>query len=147
MKNTKWIWRILAVLLALVVVAGVGFTGFRIGMMQSANLPDGMNFGWHSFDGNSPNGDNSEMRGFSHGHDFGGRGFNRGGRGGFSFFSPIFGLIRLAVLGGLIWLGYTFVKRSGWRVVNVNANQAAAPAQAAVEETPSAQGDEKKDEA
>lgn len=148
MKNTKWIWRILAVLLALVVVAGVGFTGFRIGMMQSVNLPDGMNFGWHSFDGNFPHGDNSDMRGFDHGHDFGGHGSNRGGRDGFSFFSPIFGLIRLVVLGGLIWLGYTLVKRSGWRLVKVNATQAAAtPAEDVVEETPSAEVDEKKDEA
>lgn len=141
MKNTKWIWRILAVLLALVVLAGVGFAGFRIGMMQSVNLPDGMNFGWHSFDGNSPHGFSHDMRGFDHGRDF-------GGRGGFSFFSPIFGLIRLAVLGGLIWLGYTLVKRSGWRLVNVNSAQASsAPAPAAVEESPSAQEDEKKDEA
>lgn len=141
MKNTKWIWRVLAVLLALVVLAGVGFAGFRIGMMQNVNLSDGTNFGWHSFDGNSPHGFGHNMRGFDHGRDF-------GGRGGFSFFSPIFGLIRLAIFGGLIWLGYTLVKKSGWRVVNVNATQSAsAPAPAVVEETPSAEVDEKKDEA
>lgn len=152
MKNTKWIWRVLAVVLTLVVLAGVGLAGVRVGMMKSAALADGTLPNWHSsdemqkFNGDFPHGDNSNMRGFDHGHDFGGRSSNRGGRDGFSFFSPIFGLIRLAVLGGLIWLGYTFVKRSGWRLVNVNANQA-APTEAVVEETPAAKEDEKKDEA
>lgn len=142
MKNTKWIWRVFAVILTLVILAGVGFAGFRIGLMQSGNLPDNMTFGWHSFNGRLAHGFDSDLRGFEHGRSF-------GGRGGFPFFSPIFGLLKLAVLAGLIWLGYTFFKNSGWRLVNVNANRTTASpsAQSAAEETPSAQDEEKKDEA
>lgn len=105
MKTNKWIWWTLTIVLTLIVLAGVGFAGFRMGMTQAVNLPDSMAFmngHAHGFDGHKMHG------GFDHGF---------GGRGGFPFFSPLFGLIRLAVLGGLIWLGYTFIKRSGWRVV------------------------------
>jgi len=138
MKNNKWIWWTLTILLTLVVLAGVAFAGFRFGVMQSANLTaDGTAFlfqhGGRGFDGMH---DGFDMRGFDHGRDF-------GGRGGFGFFSPLFGLLRLAVFGGLIWLAYTFVKRSGWRVVNVNAQQA-APASPAPEVV---EAEEKKDEA
>jgi hypothetical protein len=71
-----------------------------------------------------------------------GQGFdNRGGdrRGGMSFFPPIFGLIHLVVLGLLIWLGYKFVKNSGWRLTRV----AASPAPVA-SETSSVEVEEKK---
>ena len=147
MKNTKWIWRVLAVILTLVVLAGVGLAGFRFGVMQSANLTgDGTAFMFHhgrGFDnsdtamkpGNMHEGSGSHHS--NRGHDFG------GGRGGFSFFGPIFGLLRLAVLGGLIWLGYTFLKRSGWRVVNVNTSQPVAQEATPVEP----EAEEKKDEA
>ncbi|MBI2332754.1 MAG: hypothetical protein HYU84_11455 [Chloroflexi bacterium] len=142
MKNTKWIWRVLAVLLSLAVLAGVGFTGFRVGVVQGANLTaDGAAISFHhgrGFD-NDMSGDGFSMRGLDHGRNFSGHG-NFGGRGGFGFFSPLFGLFHLAVFGGLIWLAYTFVKRSGWRVVNVNAQQT-APASA------QAEAEEKKDEA
>jgi hypothetical protein len=92
--------------------------------------------------------DDNGQRDGSHGHDFGGRDFDHGhgnsrGRGGFGFFSPLFGLLHLVVLGGLIWLGYTFVKRSGWRVVNVNASQSVASVATPVE----TEVEEKKDEA
>ena len=135
MKTKKWLWWALTIVLTLIVLAGVGFAGFRVGIAQAVNLPDVMSF----MHGHARGFDGNDMH-----NDFGGRGFdhggrNFGGRGGFSFFSPLFGLIRLAVLGGLIWLGYTFVKRSGWRVVNVNASQAPAPVEPEVEE--------KKDEA
>lgn len=121
MKNSTWLRRILTILLTLVVLAGVGFTGYRLGMIQGASLsvdniaaltakgrghfqtPDGMH--GHGFDGH-----NFANRGFDHTRDF-------GRRGGFSFFSPLFGLIRLAVFVGLIWLAFTFVKRSGWKLV------------------------------
>ena len=129
MKNTKWIWWTLTILLTLVVLAGVGFAGFRMGVVQGANLTaeGATSFMFH------------HGRGFDNGmmqDDFGMRSFDHG-RGGFSFFSPLFGLLRLVVLGGLIWLGYTFVKRSGWRVVKTAP--ASAPVEPAVEE--------KKDEA
>lgn len=144
MKNTKWIWRILAILLTLVVLAGVGFAGFRVGVMQGANLTaNGATFLFHhgrGFDGGMMRGDYG-MQGFEHGHEFGGR--NDFGRGGFRFFSPLFGLFHLAIFGGLIWLGYTLIKRSGWRVVNVNTSQPAVPVA-----TPSIPEDEeRKDEA
>lgn len=136
MKNTKWIWRVLAVLLTLIILAGVGFAGFRLGSMHNFSLANGTSFmpsHGHGFNG----AEMGQMRGFDH------------GRGGFSFFSPIFGVLRLAVWAGLIWLVFTLVKRSGWRVVNVNANQTAVPAPApgVVQESPSAEDDVKKDEA
>jgi hypothetical protein len=41
-----------------------------------------------------------------------------GMRGGFfPFFGLVGGLFRLALLAGLIWLGYTLIKRSGWQLV------------------------------
>ncbi|NWF63396.1 MAG: hypothetical protein HXY38_03735 [Chloroflexi bacterium] len=124
MKNTKWIWRALAVLLTLAVLTGVGFAGFRVGIMQGANLTaDGTHFMFQhgrGFEGGMKN--FSPMQGFDRGHD------------GFGSFSPLFELIRLAMLGGLIWLGFTFLKNSGWRVVNVNNTPAAAPSPAEAEE-------------
>lgn len=108
MNTKKWLWWTLTILLTLVVLTGIGFAGFRIGMTQAANLPNGMPFMYghaHGFDGN-----------WMH-NGFGEMGFHHGRRGGFSFFSPLFGLIQLAFWGGLIWLGYTFAKRSGWRIV------------------------------
>lgn len=136
MKTKKWIWWTLTIVLTLIVLAGVGFAGFRVGVLQAVNLPDDMSF----MHGHARGFDGNDMH-----NGFGGKGFDHGGRdfggrSGFPFFSPLFGLLHLAVIGGLIWLGYTFVKRSGWRVVNVNANQQpAAPVETEVEE--------KKDEA
>ena len=120
MKNNKWIRVALTILFTLIVLVGVAGAGFRIGAMQSAILvrtADGTasqmpSFGhMQGFDGNfnNPHGDSSRMM-----QDFGHGGFERGGRGG--FFSPLFGLIRLAVLGALLWIGYKFVKNSGWRI-------------------------------
>lgn len=108
MKNKKWIWWTLTIVLTLIVLAGVGFAGVRIGMTQAINLPDGMSF----MNGHAYGFNGNDMH-----NGFGGKGFDHGGRGGFSFFSPLFGLLHLAVWGGLIWLGYNFVKRSGWQVV------------------------------
>ena len=150
MKNNKWVRWTITTLLTLIVLTGVGVAGFRVGVAQGANLTanGAMLMFQHSrgFDGSMMDG-NSNMRGSGHGHDFngqtseqghnfGGRNFSRG-RDGFSFFSPLFGLLRLAVLGGLVWLGYTLVKRSGWRVVKT------APTPTPV----AAEVEEKKDEA
>jgi apolipoprotein N-acyltransferase len=112
MKDRKWLRWTLGIALALVVVAGAGFAGFQLGAAQNASFDGMMPFAhWRAFE---------MVRGFR-GHDFGMIGF---GRGGFLFFPPIFGLIRLAVFAGLIWLGYALIKRSSWRFVNVNSNQA-----------------------
>ena len=119
MKSKKWIWVTLTVLLTLVVLAGVAGAGFRMGVMQSAAVTGNSTgveeqfqpFGHpHSFGGNFDhhfNGDSHMMQGFNH------DGFDHG-RG--SFVSPIFGLIKLVVLGVLIWLGFKYVKNSGWRL-------------------------------
>ena len=133
MKNTKWLWRILAVILTLVVLAGVGFAGFRVGLVQGADLSaeELATIFSHGrgtqFNGDSPKTGNSsgfdQGHGFDHGHGFDGRGFDRSG---FPFFSPLFGLLRLAVLGGLIWLGYRFVKNSGWKLVKAETPPPAA---------------------
>jgi len=122
MKTNKWLWRTLAVLLVLVVMAGVGFAGYRMGIMQGANLTaNGTAFMFthgRGFDGGMMRG-GFDHPGFSYGRaDF-------GGRGGFSPFGFIFGLVRLAVFAGLIWLGYHLVKNSGWKLVKTEA--AAAP--------------------
>lgn len=142
MKNTKWLWWTVTILLTLIILAGVGVTGFRIGVSQGAKLslagrPALAFRQWHGFDGDMPK-DGFGMRGFDHARDFGGRGFNRGG---FTFFSPFFFLIRAAFFGGLIWLAYILIKRSGWRLVKNESTPAPAPTQVA------ASGDEKKESA
>lgn len=141
MKSKKWIWVTLTILLTLIVLAGVAGAGFRMGVMQSANLArnaDGTTsqfppFGYmHGFEGNFNNqrGDNPlMMQGF--GHDGPGHGGFERGRGG--FFSPLFGLVHLIVLGALIWLGYKFVKNSGWRLTRV-AQPAPGTSEASIEE-------------
>jgi hypothetical protein len=59
--------------------------------------------------------------------------------GNMPFFPHIFGLIHLAVLGLLVWLGYKFVKNSGWRIVRVATSPAPSTA-----ETSSVEVEEKK---
>jgi hypothetical protein len=154
MKNRKWLTYTLGTLLTLVILAAVGIGGFRIGMMQNAsfarpafarNFDDGRQpMQWNFQDGgNQANQGNSQKDGnpqFMQGnpHDnrgpqamhenfqnrgFGNRGNNRDG--GMRFFSPIFGLIHLIVLGLLLWVVYKLVKKSGWRLTRV---QTASPA-------------------
>ena len=153
MKSKKWIWVTLTILLTLVVLVGVAGAGFRMGVMQSASLTRNANvtaaqfppFGQMRGFENNPNGqrggDPHMMQGFGPGNDprmmqgFGQRGFGRGGHGG--FFPPLFGLVHLILLSGLIWLGFTLVKNSGWRITRV-----AQPAPV-VNEAPSV--DEKKE--
>lgn len=146
MKNTKWLWWTLTILLTLIVLAGVGAASFRLGVAQGANLSStdrpALTFHqWHGFDREMPR-DGFGMRGFDHAREFGGRGFNRGG---FTLFSPFFFLLRVAFFGGLIWLAYTLIKRSGWRLVKNEVGP--APVQTVAEEMPSGEGDEKKESA
>lgn len=141
MKNTKWLGWILTILLALIILAGVGFAGFRIGVAQGAKLSaaDGSAFTFRQLrgfdDGMTRNG--FGMHGFDHTRSFW-RGFNRGG---FNLFWPFFFLLRVAFFGGVIWLAYTLIKRSGWRLVRNES----APVQTVTQEAPSAEGDEKKE--
>lgn len=146
MKNKKWLWWTLTLLATLIVLAVVGGTGYRMGMVQGVQIAqnaDGTNaqppyaFHMRGFDGDFKDkpGKNKSF-GYDRGQgylkdkpgkhpSFGydrGRGFDRfeGGRGG-KFFSAIFGLLHLAVLGLLIWGGYTLFKKSGWKFVKENA--------------------------
>jgi hypothetical protein len=151
MKSKKWIWVTLTILLTLVVLAGVAGAGFRLGVMQSANLAGNANrtgaqfpsFGhmrgfennFNNQPGNQPDGGPRMMQGFGQ-RGFGHGGFGHG-RGG--FLSPIFSLLKLAVLGVLLWLGFKLVKNSGWRITRVTQ-----PAPVATEVP---KGEEKKDAA
>jgi hypothetical protein len=125
MKNTKWIWWTLGILLVLALIAGAGFTAYRMGYAQGAVA--------------AQDGDLSQLfprimqaRGFDGDmgkfHNFDRFDGNRGGmRGGFPFLGPIFGLLRFVFLGGLIWLGYTLVKNSGWHLVKNPAPATVTP--------------------
>jgi hypothetical protein len=149
MKNRKWLTYTLGTLLTLVVLAAVALAGFRIGMTQNPSFtrpafargfngaPQAMqrnfqdNGGPQVTQGNPHDNGWTKMQGNPQNRGFDTRGNNRGNdrRGGMSFFSPILGLIRLVVLGLLLWLGYTLVKKSGWRLTRV---QEAVPAPAPV---------------
>ena len=142
MKNKKWLTYTLGILLTLIVLAVVGGAAFRIGAMQNNTFAHPMMNGAgpgfeRGFDGGQM--PNFHQQGFE-GRDFHGRGFDRGGRGS-GFFSPIFGLIKLAVLAALLWFGFKFVKNSGWRLTR-DAAPASAPA---VSAAPSVEVDEKKE--
>ncbi|MBI5825228.1 MAG: hypothetical protein HZB18_14455 [Chloroflexi bacterium] len=142
MKSKKWLTYTLGILLTLIVLAAVGGFGFRMGVTQSASfakLTDGQSAHSPSFaQGHGFDGDFNRMeRGnSSHGFDRG-RGRDRGG------FSPIFGLIRLVVLGALAWLGYKLVRNSGWKLVKANASE--SPASVTEQPSEAAAGDEEKE--
>lgn len=138
MKNKKWLTYTIGILLTLIVLAAVGGAGFRIGMMQKnasfTRAADEMGRSpfVNKFDGEHPQiiqgnphdneGGFQDRRGKPHNQGFNNRGNDR--RGGMSFFPPIFGLIRLAVLGLLLWIGYKLVQKSGWRLTRVAASPA-----------------------
>ncbi len=134
MKNKKWLTYTLGILLTLIVLAAVGGVGFRVGAMQSASLT--RSAFTHDFDGGL-----QFMQGNSHDREFGNnREGDRRGGDGTSFFSPIFGLIHIALLGLLGWFGYKYVKNSGWRLTRVQATPAPV-----ADETASVDVDEKKE--
>lgn len=129
MKNTKWIWWTLGILLVLVLIAGTGFTAYRMGYTHGAIA--------------SQDGDLTQvmpryhMRGFDGGFNYGMRDFRfsrvdrfDGMHGGFLPFFGIFGgLLRLAVLALIVWAVFMLVRNSGWKLVKA---------------TPPAEDDEKK---
>lgn len=146
MKNKKWLTYTLAILFTLIALTVVAGAGFRAGMMQNTSFlrpPFAHNFngGTQVMQRNPHDDRNAQpMQGDSHNNGFNNN--NRGGDrrgGGMPFFSPIFGLIHLAVLGVLLWIGYKLVKKSGWRLARVEAS--ASPT---VSETPSVEVEEKK---
>lgn len=147
MKSKKWLWVTLTILLTLVVLVVVAGAAFRMGATQSARLVQagggvtvqGLPFShMRSFEQNQngqPGFDQQGyaprmMQGFDQGyaprmmHGFGRGGFERGHGG---FFSPIFGLVKLAILAGLLWLGYKLIKNSGWKLVRMEATSESTP--------------------
>jgi hypothetical protein len=142
MKNKKWLNYTLGVLITLIVLTAVAGAGFRAGMMQNPPMARVMNGTRpslaHDNLGRLPQQAQDDFRDDKLQGMQGDlqRQAPRDGRGldfrddGFRF--PIFGLIQLAVLGLLVWVGYKLIKKSGWRLSLNKA--AAAPAPAA--ETP-----------
>jgi len=137
MKSRKWIWWTLGILLALALMAGAGFAGYRMGAMQTARHatssndlqkahPEGRGPENGFQFGNDFRGDQGPSQNFR-GQNFGGRNFNFGRmHGGFMFLPHfIFGLIPLAVLILVIWLVVMLVKNSGWKLVKAGAPVAA----------------------
>lgn len=121
MKN--WIKYTLGILITLVILAAVGGAGFMFGARQSGTFVHPMMNGSAQSFGNGFD-PHQGMNGGRDFHNFG-RGYDRGGFGG--FFSPLFGLIKLAVLAALGWIGYRFIKNSGWKLTRETASAPAAP--------------------
>jgi len=120
MKTRKWIWWTLAVIFTLAAFTVIGFAGFRIGYVQGLKAnPNASNFMarpvWRG-QGQAQNFDkNFEQRNPVHAQRFGEKQNDRfGGRGHFG--SPLAGLGTIIILGLLVWLGYKYVKNSGWRL-------------------------------
>lgn len=116
MKN--WLFRILLVLVAVGALAGAGFAGYRIGLNQGArlsgNFDDTPRFveRFHK-DGipGLPLGVYPDHRGFDRG--FGPAGFH--GRG-FGLISPFFFLLKVTVLGIIVWGIYKLFTGNGWQL-------------------------------
>jgi hypothetical protein len=112
----KVLLTLLGIIVVVGVLAGAGFAGYRFGYMRGATATaDGTAFvPWkmpmHNFDKNfNPQG--MPMHNFGRGNDRDfNRGFGPGGHGGF------FSLLRLVILGVIIWLAYKLVKNSGWKL-------------------------------
>lgn len=124
----KFLLTLLAVIVVLGVLAGVGLTGYRYGLARGVaislgdNAPafgNGNDFNWR------PGGQfEFGMRPGWH-HGLGMRGFHMQGRGGFGFF-PFRILLTLAFWGLVIWLAYKLL--TGWRLTLVQPNQPAPAA-------------------
>jgi len=140
MKSKKWLTYAVGILLTLVVLTAVAGAGFRAGTMQNTSFARPVftrNFEGapQAMQGNfQEDGNPHAVQG-----NFDRQKFDRRD-GGMSFFSPIFGLIRFVVLGLLLWVGYKFVKKSGWRLSRVQVSSAPT-----VSPTSSVEGEEKKE--
>jgi uncharacterized membrane protein len=107
---------LLAVVVALGLVAAVGFTGYRFGYAQGARVTaSGDELRPSSTFDSSPNRMPMRDFGFNRGfqREFGMRGFPGMG---FGFFSPWTLLWRLAVLALIVWFAYWLFTHSGWRL-------------------------------
>jgi hypothetical protein len=120
----KVLLTLLAVIVILGALGGVGFAGYRIGYMQGASAsgklpavgfyhmnPDQMPM--HRFNNNEFGGWNQQYRSPMMG---------RGGGFGMGFFSPLHFLWNIVVLGLVIWFVYWLFTKSGWRITRTASN-------------------------
>ncbi len=131
----KVLLTLLVVIVALGLLAGVGFAGYRIGYRQAAlststntttnNIPY-----MHGFQFMHPNMPMQNFgrdldRNFSRGMGFDEFGM-RGGRG-FGFFTPLMFLGRILFWALIVWFIYWLFTRSGWQFTRKPQPVAAAP--------------------
>jgi hypothetical protein len=124
LKMKKVLLTLLGIIVVLGVLAGAGFTGYRIGYQQGAVAnTDGITVPlMHGF-----RLDPQEMPM----HNFG-RGFDRDAvRGGYTmmgrgmgFFPPFMAIGRLLFWALVIWFAYWLFTKSGWRITRVDPNPA-----------------------
>jgi hypothetical protein len=124
MKNKKWVTYLLGALLTLIALTVVGVAGFRAGVAQSADYPrmgmgerpafnQNMDKNDPNIQGANPDGNSSDVG--PRGGGFNPHGFDRG----LPMMGRLFGLIHIVILALLLWFGYKFVQKSGWRLVRV----------------------------
>lgn len=135
----KVLLTLLTVVVALGLLAGAGFAGYRFGFQRAA-----LSANTNTTPNNTP-----YMHGFVHpdmpmqnfGRDFEGgfsrgmepRGFGMRGGMGFGFFGPLMFLGRILFWGLIIWFVYWLFTRSGWQLTR--KTQPVAPA-TVMESTP-----------
>lgn len=124
----KVLLTLLAVIVIIGALAGVGFAGYRIGYNQSAASSGNAPF-FGPFGQMNPR--LMPMHGFD--RDFG-PGFNSYhspmmGRSnfGFSMFSPFRFLWNIAILGLVIWFVYWLFTKSGWRITRQTNKEQEVP--------------------
>ena len=108
----KWISRLIIAVLLIGALAGIGITAYRFGFQQGAQTTgtEAPQF-LHRFDGR----DMPQFLPFRDNHNFGNNRFPMMERGrGFGFFSPFLLLVKVALLGLVIWFGYSLFKGKGW---------------------------------
>ena len=116
----KVLLTLLAIVVLIGILGGVGFAGYRIGYNHGALAIAGDNI--QRFD--RPQFGRDEMPQFHPGMND--RNFKRGFApnhfpmmqrgGGFGFFSPFQFLWRIALFGLIIWLGYQLFRGNGWHL-------------------------------
>jgi len=115
----KWIVRIILAIVVIGAFAGVGLAGYRLGLNQGAQFSGKFDVGPQAMERFHKDGMSEFQFGFHHND----RGFHSGFGGpggfhgrGFGFMSPLFVLLKVAVLGLLAWVGYTLFTRNGWQL-------------------------------
>lgn len=124
--------KVLLTLLAVIVIvgalAGVGFSGYRIGLAQGAGF-SGASPSFGPFGYMNPN--LMPMHRFDRDFGPGFGGHPMMGRGGFSgsgFFSPLHFLWNIAVLALVGWFVYWLFTKSGWRITRQQGQNQEPPA-------------------